>query len=34
LVAESDIIRDAVAQGGVRIVTAFYHPGTGEIELV
>jgi len=34
LVTESDIIRDAVENDGVRIVTAFYHPSTGQIELV
>ena len=34
LVSDSKIIRDAVDHGGVRIVTAFYHPGTGQIELV
>lgn len=34
LMAESDIIREAVENDGVRIATAFYYPGTGEIELV
>ncbi len=34
LVTESDIIREAVANDGARIVTAFYHPATGQIELV
>ena len=33
LIAESDIIREAVENDGVRIVTAFYHTGTGEVEL-
>ncbi len=34
LVAESDTIRAAIADGGVRVVTAFYHPVSGQIELV
>lgn len=34
LVTESDIIREAVEHDGTRIVTAFYQPGTGQIELV
>jgi len=34
LVSESDIIREAVQHDGVRVITAFYHPGTGQIELV
>jgi len=34
LIADSDIIREAVDNDGVRIATAFYSPGTGEIELV
>ncbi len=33
LLAESEIIREAIENDGVRIVTAFYHPGTGETEL-
>ena len=33
LIEESDIIRGAVENEDVRIVTAFYHPGTGEVEL-
>lgn len=34
LVTKSDIIRNAVENDGVRIVTAFYHPSTGQIELL
>lgn len=34
LLTASDIIRAAVHDDGVRIITAFYHPGTGRIELV
>jgi carbonic anhydrase len=32
LIDESDIIREAVAEGGVKIVTAFFHLTTGEVE--
>jgi carbonic anhydrase len=32
--AKSDIIREAVEDGGVKVVTAFYHPGTGEVDLI
>lgn len=32
LIAESDIIREAVRDQGVRVATAFYYPGTGEVE--
>ena len=34
LIDESDIIREAVENDGVKIVTGFYFPATGEIELV
>jgi carbonic anhydrase len=34
LVEESDLIREAVENDGVRIVTGFYIPSTGAIELV
>ena len=34
LVTDSEIIRESVDHGGVRIVTAFYHPATGQIEPV
>ena len=34
LVTVSDIISEAVAHDGVRIVTAFYHPSSGQIDLV
>ena len=34
LIAESEIIREASQNDGVKIVTAFYYPGTGEVELV
>lgn len=34
LLERSDIVRDAVESGSVRIVTAFYEPGTGEVNLI
>jgi carbonic anhydrase len=33
LTEQSDIIRHAVGSDGVRVVTAFYHPGTGQTDL-
>ncbi len=34
MVAESGIIRNGVENDGVGIITAFYHPATGEVDLV
>ena len=34
MVAESEIIRSGVESDGVGIITAFYNPGTGEVDLV
>ncbi|NKB87149.1 MAG: carbonic anhydrase [Acidobacteria bacterium] len=31
---DSQIIESAIAEGGVRVVTAFYHPGTGSVDLL
>jgi carbonic anhydrase len=34
LIEESEIIAESVDKGGVRIVSAFYSPETGEADLV